>query len=101
MAASLKAFNPVVPYWLIAPVIPTAAFYLFAFLMYFQGWETMGQMSIYAWRSLYFWVFYVAPIAILIGALGAFFPRQRRRIEWWSFSILFLVIYILTPRISS
>jgi hypothetical protein len=100
MASIANTLNLNLPHWFTAAVIPVAAFYTFGFLMWCEGWETMGT-CIYAYRAIWFWVFYVLPVAIIIGLLGHFLPRIRRAIDWSALLILFFALYFLSPRISS
>jgi len=79
--------------------VPLAAFYIFVFSMFLEGWPSTGSTGLEAYRDLYFWLFYVAPAFAVIAFAGRIFPSKHRKIDWIALTLLFLGIYLLTPRV--
>ena len=89
------------PHCLVAPFLPIAAYYFFTFSMFLEGSTTMGMWGLRDYREPWFWKMFVLPATLVILFLGFIFPQNRRAIDWWSLSILFAGLYLLSPRISA
>ena len=79
--------------------IPPAAFYVFVFSVILEGWPTTGLCALDEPHRMSFWFFYVAPASAVIVILGRVFPSKHRKIDWTVLAVLFLGIYLLTPRV--